>query len=240
MRNFLMAAAVVAGVGVCTGAFASDYNNPFGTKTTAYLNFGFGGSSKNNGMLNNLHYGLRMDRANPYQMQVSSQPARPAFVQADFNLRDGFSGAMVNGVRFASHVKSFDEDGGESSYSMMDWGLLAIGAAGLGFGIAEVLKTKDSPDPKTTTQTVTGPNGVTQVITTVNGVVTSVTNAVAGATGIPVPANVVTGITCATLKIACYNQNYSAATDALAQRDIEREMWLDSGTGQMGDLRPVR
>jgi len=241
MRNFLMAAAVVTGLGVCTGAFAADYSNPFSTKTTAYLNFGFGGSGKNTDILSSLHYGLRLDQAKPSSIQSSAQPARPAFLQTDFNLRDGFSGAMVNGVRFASHVNKFDEDGGDTSYSLVDWSLLAIGAAGLGFGIAEVLKTKDSPAPKTTTQTVTGPNGVTQIIQTVNGVVTSVTTALGGSgTGTAIPANPVTGLTCSALGLLCFNQNYSAATDALAQRDIQRQVWLDSGMGQMGDLVTVR
>lgn len=244
MRNFLMAAAVVTGLGVCTGAFASDYNTPFGTKTTAYLNFGFGGSGKNNGVLNNLHYGLRMDRANPYQLQVSNQPARPAFVQADFNLRDGFSGAMVNGVRFASHVKSFDEDGGDTSYSMMDWGLLAIGAVGLGFGIAEVLKTKDDPDPKTTSTVVQTANGpITVIVNTVTGTVQQVLNSA----GVPVDVqglgqtvlNTVCGI--APVPGVCLaEQRYRNAEYLQQERDIQREMWLDSGTGQMGDLYAVR
>lgn len=246
MRKILMAAAVVMGVGACTGAFASDYNNPFGTKTTAYLNFGFGGSSKNTGLLNNLHYGLRMDRNNPYQMQVSNQPARPAFIQADFNLRDGFSGAMLNGVRFASHVKSFDEDSGEeTSYSMMDWGLLAVGAVGLGFGIAEVLKTKDDPDPKTTTTTVQTANGpITVIVNTVTGTVQQVLNSA----GVPVDVqglgqttlNTICGI--AKIPGVCLTNDRSSYQNALfmQERDVQREIWLDSGTGQMGDLRPVR
>ncbi len=238
-----MAAAVVTGIGVCTGAFASDYNTGFSPKTTAYLNFGFGGNSKNSGILNSLHYGLRMDQSNPYSAQFGGQPVRPAFVQADFNLRDGFSGAMVNGVRFAQHLKSFDEDGGETSYSMMDWGLLAIGAAGLGFGIAEVLKTKDSPDPKTTTTTVQTANGpITVIVNTVTGTVQQVLNAA----GVPVDVQglgqTVLNTVCGIAKIpgVCLSGNRYQATQYLQERDIQREIWLDSGTGQMGDLVRVR
>ncbi len=245
MRNFLMAVAVVTGVGVCTGAFAADYNNPFSTKTTAYVNFGFGGYGKNNDILSSLHYGLRMDSTNPYGLQASGQPVRPAFIKADFNLRDGFSGAMLNGVRFASHVRSFDEDGGDTSYSMMDWGLLALGAAGLGFGIAEVLKTKDSPDPKTTTTTVQTANGpITVVVNTVTGTVQQVLNSA----GVPVDVqslgqstlNTICGIAKVPGVCLAQDSRLMSAQYLQQERDIQREIWLDSGTGQMGDLHPVR
>lgn len=222
MRNFLIATAMVTGLGVCTGAFASDFSNPFGTKTTAYLNFGFGGSSKNSGVLNNLHYGLRMDRANPYQIQTNSQQVvRPAFIQADFTARDGFSGAMLNGVRFASHVKSFDEDGGDSSYNMLDWGLLAVGAVGLGFGIAEVVKTKDDKDP-TTTGGNSGGSGNPVV-----GTVCTLAGGILGTIGLG-------GVCTANSTLA--GNSFSADEKA----DYQLINWLDSGTGQMGDLRPVR
>jgi hypothetical protein len=241
MRNFLIAAVAVTSIGVCTGAFASDYANPFSTKTTAYVNFGFGGSGKHNDLLSSLHYGMRMDSANPYGSPLAGQPVRPAFMQADFNLRDGFSGAMLNGVRFASHIKSFDEDGGETSYSMMDWGLLAVGAVALGFGVAEVLKTKDDKDP-TTTQVIQTPNGpVTVVINTVTGAVQGVLDAA----GVPINLSTVTtpvhDALCGALAALCYSENkYQSANKYLQERDIQREIWLDSGTGQMGDLRAVR
>ena len=224
MRNFLMAAAVVTGVGVCTGAFAADYNNyanPFSTKTTAYLNFGFGGSGRNSDILSSLHYGLRMDSANPYVAQANGQPLRPAFVQADFKLHDGISGAMLNGVRFASHVMSFDEDTGEeTSYSLMDWGLLAVGAAALGFGIAEVVKTHDDADPKTTGSSGSGSTSPTQgVCGTLNGV--------------PILGPIIGGVLqCSSLTDDSFGANSKA--------DYERINWLDSGNGHMGDLYPVR
>lgn len=242
MRNFLIAAVAVTSIGVCTGAFASDYSNPFSTKTTAYVNFGFGGSSsKHNDLLSSLHYGMRMDSANPYGSQVNSPVARPAFMQADFNLRDGFSGAMLNGVRFASHVKSFDEDGSETSYSMMDWGLLAVGAVALGFGVAEVLKTKDEKDPTTRT-TIQGPNGPLTIIT---NTVTGAVQGVLDAAGVPINLSTVTqpvhDALCGALAALCYSDNkYQSANKYLQERDIQREIWLDSGTGQMGDLRAAR
>ncbi|PTU32326.1 hypothetical protein [Stenotrophobium rhamnosiphilum] len=220
MRKILMAVAVVTSIGVCTGAFASDFNAPNSPKTTAYLNFGFGGHGKNNDMLSSLHYGLRMDQSNPYSAQITGQPARPAFMQADFNLRDGFSSALVNGVPFASHVKKFDEDGGETSYSMLDWGLLAIGAAGLGFGIAEVLKTKDDSDPATTGG---GGNPATGLCGIVNG--------------IPVLGPIVGGV------LQCPSTGSSLANNASSgneKSDYERINWLDKGMGQMGDLVTVR
>ena len=211
MRKLLIASAVVTGLGFCTGAFAADYAS-YSPKTTAYLNFGFGGSAKNSSVLSSLHYGLRMDQsAVSTGATVVGQPVRPAFVQADFNLRDGFSGAMVNGVRFASHVNRFDEDGGNTSYSVVDWSLLAIGAAGLGFGIAEVLKTKDSKDP-TPTSTTGGLGGsggnILCSLPIVNGLCPS---SLSGAAG---------------------------ASDGMT--DYARLNWLDSGKGQMGDLITVR
>ena len=236
MRNFLMAAAVVTGVGVCTGAFAADYNNyanPFSTKTTAYLNFGFGGSGRNSDILSSLHYGLRMDSANPYVAQANGQPLRPAFVQADFNLHDGFSGAMLNGVRFASHVMSFDEDTGEeTSYSLMDWGLLAVGAAALGFGIAEVVKTHDSPDPKSTStstvvQTPSGP------LTVITNTVTGAVQGVVDAAGLPINLSTVTtpvhDALCSAVAALCYSDSQSNYRNAsyMQERDIQRAFAAD-------------
>ena len=219
MRKLLIASAVVTGVGFCTGAFAADYAS-YSPKTTAYLNFGFGGNAKNSSVLSSLHYGLRMDQRAASAFSAVGQPVRPAFMQADFNLRDGFSGAMVNGVRFASHVKKFDEDGGDTSYSVVDWGLLAIGAAGLGFGISEVLKTKDSKDPTSTG--ATGGTGGNPVI----GAVCSLAGGVLGTIGL--------GGICTASGLA--GNSFSAYEKA----DYESINWLDSGTGQMGDLRTIR
>lgn len=207
MRKFLIAAAVVTGVGFCTGAFAAD-NASYSPKTTAYLNFGFGGSANNTSLLSSMHYGLRMDQSTAATV---GQPVRPAFLQADFNLRDGFSGAMVNGVRFASRVKQFDEDGGDTSYSMVDWGLLAIGAVGLGVGIAEVLKTTDDKDP---TPAAGGP-----------------TTPGSGGSNPLCSVPVVGGIVCPTLTETQVDTGMS---------NYDRLNWLDSGMGQMGDLVTVR
>ena len=152
MRKFLIAASVLAGLGIGTLASAANSDDIVGQSAKAYMNFGFGG--KDSSLPGNFHYGLRLDHDT--RTSQMGQMSRPAIMQVDFNAKNGFSSALVNGVPFASHVSRFDEDGSDTSYTMLDWGLLAVGAVGLGFGIAEVLKTKDDPDSKATPTNPTG------------------------------------------------------------------------------------
>ena len=240
MRKLLIAASMLAGL--CVGSVASAANNldSSAPEMRAYMNFAFGGKTKS--IANNFHYGLRLDQNRSILARAGR--SMPSLAQVDFTPKSGFSSAAVNGVPFASRIVKFDEDGGETSYSMLDWGLLAIGAAGLGFGIAEVLKTKDDPDPRTTTTVVQGPNGpISVVVNTVTGAV----QAVLDGAGIPIPLSDITGglltTVCGVASIpgVCLADRSSFERRMASQeRDVQRIQWLDSGMGQMGDLVTVR
>lgn len=99
------------------------------------------------------------------------------------------------------------------NYSVVDWGLLAVGAVGLGFAVGEVSNGSDSDDPQTdptTTGTPTLPTGLTTGTPTLP-------------IGIPI------------LPTGLNGQDYSGT---VSQEMRERMEWLDGGTGQMGDLQP--
>jgi hypothetical protein len=151
MRKLLIAAAVGAGLGIGAVAFAAN-SDDMTTQARAYMNFGFGG--KDTSLPRNFHYGLRLDQDNRLAERLGRE-SMPSIMQLDFNAKDGFETARVNGVPFISRSMRLNEDGSQTSYSALDWGLLAVGAIGLGVGIAEVVKTKSSSNP-TNTSTTTG------------------------------------------------------------------------------------
>lgn len=225
MRKFLIAASVLAGLSVGAIASASNSDDVYGPSAKAYVNFAFGGKSSS--VPSNFHYGLRLDQDSRMATRMG-RTSLPAIMQADFNLRDGFSRALVNGVPFASHVVAFDEDGGDVGYSALDWGLLAIGAAGLGFGIAEVLKTKDDKDPQSTTGSTTGTTGGGGLLGT--GLLGSTTGTTTGTTGTTTGGGLLgTGLL-----------GFAGGEYGDNRADAERQAWLDGGTGHMGDLHAVR
>ncbi|TJY59346.1 hypothetical protein E4T66_13180 [Sinimarinibacterium sp. CAU 1509] len=106
----------------------------------SYVQFQFGGETP---ALDSLHYGLRVD----HDARISDQPM-PAIAQLDFGIR-GFSMASVNGMPFARSVSLQQNDGYEETrWTAIDWGLLAVGIAGLGYIVYEVSDSNDvSPDP---------------------------------------------------------------------------------------------
>lgn len=215
MRKLLIAASVLAGLSV--GAVASAANSDtMASQAKAYVNLGFGGN--NSSLPSNFHYGLRLDHDSRMAARLGRE-ALPAIMQVEFNAKNGFSSAKVNGVPFANRVTRFDEDGGSTTYSVMDWGLLAIGTVGLGFGIAEVLKTKDDSDPGTSTGTTTGTTGGGGLLGTglLGGTDTTGAGGLLG-----------TGL------LGFAGGAYADSVDA------ERQAWLDGGTGHMGDLNTAR
>lgn len=230
-------------MGIATLAFAA---NPAETspEMRAYVNFDIG--SKESNLARSFHYGLRLDQDSRLAARMGRVTALPSLAQVDFNASNGFESARINGVPFASHVRQLNEDGSEGSgYNAWDWGLLAVGVVGLGFGIAEVVKTHDSADPKSSQQTVTttdaNGNPITVVVTTVNGVITTVTNVLTGV-GIPVSQlPTVLPTLCSTTGLCM--EGRSAAERALENnyvQDYARLQWLETENGHMGDLLLVR
>ncbi|TXH05267.1 MAG: hypothetical protein E6R07_04920 [Nevskiaceae bacterium] len=242
MRKLLMATAAGLSMGIASLAMAASPNET-SPELRAYVNLDFGGKTSN--FSRSFHYGLRLDQDSRVAARLGRLTPLPSIMQVDFTGHSGFDSARINGVPFANHVAQLNEDGSEGSgYNAWDWGLLAVGVVGLGFGIAEVVKTHDSPDPKTTQQTVTttdaNGNPVTVVVTTVNGVITSVTNVLTGA-GIPVnQLPTVLPTLCSTTHLCMSGNSYERALSAAtAERDIQRLDWLETENGHMGDLYPA-
>lgn len=245
MRKLLIgiaASVFISGTITLAEAAGPDFNSP---QTKAYINLAFGGHDAHSTLANGLHYGLRLDRND----LMGRAGVAPAISQVDFNA-NGFNDMSVNGVPFLHRSLQLNEDGQTTSFTVFDWGLLAAGVAGLGFAIYEVTKSKESPDPKTTTVNTTDANGnpLTVVVTTVNGVVTSVVNTV---TGLGIPLDTVTapvtaaicsattvlgGLLCPTFS----SSSDRALSSALNERDTQHLEWLNSDNGHMGDLYAIQ
>lgn len=237
MRKFLLATAVGALSGVAMLAGAASPNET-SSEARAYMNYSFGGDSKS--MASRFHYGLRLDYANRF-----SQDVRPPLLRMDFD-RAGLTQTQINGLSVVQRLRlnqneesapaesapaeeaappaeesapaessapestqssessdsssSDGSEGGASSgtdYAIIDWGLIAVGAIGIGFVAAETLDTDESEAPPPADD--------------------------GGGDG---------GTLLGTLNLGVSPDR----TGIYGEADHERQLWLDGGTGQMGDL----
>lgn len=216
MRKLLLASAVGAltSAAMLASAASPDQSSP---EARAYLSYSFGAAAQESAS-SKLHYGLRMDYSR------ASADVRPPLMQMDFD-RAGLVSTRINGLNAvqrlrlnqdepppaedtsASGGESSSESSGESSsdssgggsettYSIIDWSLIAIGAVGIGFIAAESLDNKDeSPDPP-----VEEPDDGGGLLGGLLGILLTDESGFSGAP------------------------------------DHERQLWLDGGTGQMGDI----
>lgn len=106
----------------------------------AYLSLGFGASSSHQD--NQLHAGLRIDRDSTLQWTQAEPVAR-----LDFD-RSGLTEATLNGVPMVARDPVVYQQDGDIIYNWTDWGVLAAGAAGLGFIIFEVADNEDDEEPQ--------------------------------------------------------------------------------------------
>lgn len=106
-------------------------------------------------------------------------------------------------------------EGGFMSYSAIDWGLLALGAVGVGMAVSETIGGEESPDTAATSTTGSSTTGGSTTGIPTTGVPT---------TGGVVPLGLASGLT------VTYSE--------LSEESRERLEWLDGGTGHMGDLEP--
>ena len=138
MRIATLAAACIGLISAATTASAVDplANRP---EAKAYLNLSFGAGAD---PLSSLRYGLRVDHG--YRSALGDAPP---IVQVDFS-RQGFAFASMNGLPFAYTLRQMNQDGDEVTYGIVDWGLLLVGAAGIGFVISEIADGEDDPDPQ--------------------------------------------------------------------------------------------
>lgn len=260
MRKVIGTAGIVAaGLGLLismAAAAAPDQQTP---DAKAYLSFSFGGAKA---VPRALHYGLRLDHDRSF---LAPEQSLPPLMQMDFSRR-GLGAISVNGLNvlrpafranqnedaaddeieedegfFESIGNWFgglfgdDEDEAEETaaddsvgepaaegeaaetepsegYDAIDWGLLAIGAVGIGFVAAEVIDGEDDPDPA----------------------------AGGGDEGGPPPC----GIGPPPGPLGCQPPvgppleipSFTGRSSKVFADSRDYQQWLDSGTGQMGDL----
>ena len=190
----------------------------------AYLSLDFGHPNPTQATFSPLHYGLRMSYDN--RLQAANGGALPPLAQLDFDARGNRIGS-VGGVPFMARIRpplkqNDGEGGGEAPGSSVgsggieffDLALLGVGVAGLGYLVYNVTKGDESPDP-------------TPGETTGGGLLGGL---LGGATG---------GTTGGGLLGTGLLGGFAGAQAQIpGERDIERQRWLDGGTGQMGDLNP--
>ena len=164
MRKLLVATMMCAGVVMQAQSANLDSSAP---EMKAYLNFDFGAPQAQS---LGLHYGFRMEQDNRYRALLGN--STPALMQLDFTGAHGFDSAKLNGVSLLKRSVQLNEGedaaapadstgGMFSNFTVADWGLVAVGVVGVGFGIAKVAKSNESPDPKPAASGTTpqGPGG---------------------------------------------------------------------------------
>lgn len=192
----------------------------------AYLSLDFGHPNPAQAAFSPLHYGLRMSYDN--RLQAANGGALPPLAQLDFDARGNRVGS-VGGVPFMARIhpplKQNDGEGGSApsgvgsgGIEFFDLALLGVGVAGLGYLIYNVTKNDESPDP-TPGETTGGLLG----------------GLLGGSTGGLLGGGTTGGGLLGTGLLGGFA---GAQTQIPGERDIERQRWLDGGTGQMGDLNP--
>lgn len=170
----------------------------------AYLKLNFGGSRD---LPRNFHYGLRLDRDSRYtQLPV-------ALMQMDMS-SSGTLDTQLNGMTLMrrSLIANQSEGGAEATaYTAADWGLIVLGAAGVGYAGYEVSKSDDEP--------TNGGGGSTTGGSTTGGSTTGGSTTGGSTTGLPL------------LGLAELDRLSNSERASSEYRE-----WLDGGTGQMGDL----
>ena len=144
----------------------------------------------------------------------------------------GFAGAAINGVPFARRVTLQQDEGASeagSSYTVIDYSLLAIGAAAIGFAIYEVADGKNTQDAATPGTPPGNPPAQPPSGPSIPGLpgLPGLPGAPGGTPSLPsLPG--LPGLSGGT----------AGAFSSFAERTVtpEYQEWLDAGTGGMGDL----
>ena len=217
--------AVITGAALAlagTWTAVAGQNNDISTQPSAnaYVSMDFGHPNPARAMTAPLHYGLRMSY--DQRLRTFDGGTLPALAQWDFDTR-GNRIAMVGGIPFMAHIRppmrQAEDDGGRPAQAgigpegldFFDLSLLVVGVAGIGYLIYEVADNKDS---KAET-----PGG-----TTSGGLLGGLSGGGTGGLGGLLPPLLGGG-------------GYASGASVSADRDIDRLLWLDGGTGHMGDLQ---
>ncbi|HVT34388.1 MAG TPA: hypothetical protein VHE37_02305 [Nevskiaceae bacterium] len=240
MYRIMTAAAVgvALGTAMLASAASRDESQP---EARAYMNLSFGGNAA---LPKNFHYGMRLD----YDHRFVSHPM-PPMLQMDFT-DNGFSDARFNGLPFVRRYYLNQAEGAvaagaagagtASTVTVVDWTLLAAGAAGLGVAGYEVSSNSKSDTAPATSGTSTGGGSNTGNSTggsTTGGSTTGGSTTGGSTTGGSTTGGSTTGgsTTGGLLGFAEYGPQAEAT-----RHTAEYQEWLDGGTGQMGDLAPVK
>ena len=228
MRKLAQTSTALLLTGAATTAMAAGVGSSFGD-ARLYWRLSFDESAKRVAESN---YSFVVD----YDRRFGDAPPVPA-AQVNFDRR-GLMSAWLNGVPFARRLTLMQTEGeGEaasaSSYTAVDYGLLALGAVGIGYGISTVVDQKDTPDassggsPPGGSPTmgpdagplgpITGPLG--PILSPVTGPLSPVLGPLSPITG---PLGLFT----------------AGASSSFEERAVtpEYQQWLDGGMGGMGDL----
>lgn len=214
MRRILMALAVGGLTGSAMLAIAAN-PEPYSPETRAYVGLAFGGAART--LPKSFHYGLRMD----YDRRYLEAPRAP-MMAVDFD-RGGLASTSINGMNLVQRLVLNQDEGGSAAeetgphteYSIVDWGLVLVGVAGIGFVASQVNSAEDSPEPKAA-ETPPPSGGILASVVPTGG-------------ALPIGVLLLTGA-----PETGINQSFLPTyRDRL---DPDYQKWLDGGSGQMGDL----
>lgn len=214
MRKLTQASTALLLTGA-TAAMAAGVDSSFG-EARLYWHSSFGEQSSQP-ITSQVGMSLDYDRRYLPQSLTLEPAARVSFD------RSGFVSASVNGLPFARRVSLQQTEGeGEAesaagtTYTAVDYGLLVIGALGIGYGISEVVDQKDSSDTGTASPSP--------------GPAPSPSPGPAPGNCLPLPPP----LNLCSPGVATAESGYRALELRIVGPDSQA--WLDGGTGGMGDL----
>ncbi len=230
MRKLAQTSTALLLSGAATTAMAAGINSGFGD-ARLYWRMSFDESARRVAEAN---YSFVLD----YDRRFGDVPPVPA-VQVNFDRR-GLMNAWMNGMPFARRMALMQSEGegeaggaagGGATYTAVDYGLLAIGALGIGYGISSVVDQKDTPDAAGSG----GPSGSPMA-----SPMASPLSPITGPLG-PVLAPVLAPLSPVTDPLSPVLGPlglFTGNSSSFEERAVtpEYQQWLDAGMGGMGDL----
>lgn len=204
MRMTLLAATLVGLTGAMGNAVAADPSQRAPT-AAAFVEFDFGGA-KTLSSDSSLRYGLQLD----HDRRFADVPAAPMFRMAF--TPQGFNIAALNGLPFAYRSTTVSQTGEALEYTVFDYGLVALGAIGIGFAVAEIADADDeTPDPA---PSQTGDGETSGEGSVIGDIIDGVGDVVDGILG----------------------GGFRSAPTGWSVNRSHESAWLSASFGQMGDL----
>ena len=140
MKSTWLASLGLAALTASGNALAADARDR-APVASAFVTLAFGGE-RAPAADHRLRDGLMID----HDRRFSDAPVSPIFQLA--MTPKGFDSAALNGLPFAYRMTQVNQAGEALEYTMIDYGLVALGAVGIGFAVAEIADAEDeTPDP---------------------------------------------------------------------------------------------